>query len=136
MSSPTTSPVVSVDWATACIYFIEAKGGDAVKIGKTLDLKTRIRELQTSNHCELEVLARPNLPQAVEKMLHDFLAEHHIRGEWFKKCDAVLAVIEAAKKGDDALYDHIGCSVAQRAMLKTFRPRAFVKNVRSYPATR
>lgn len=133
MRLPTTSPVVSVDWATACVYFIEAKGGDAVKIGKTLDLKSRMLELQVSNHCELEVLAKPNLPQAVEKLLHEFLAEHRIRGEWFKKCDAVMAVIEAAKNGDDALYDHIGCSVAQRAMLKTFRPRAFVKKVATRP---
>lgn len=133
MSLPATSPVVSVDWATACVYFIEAKGGDVVKIGKTLDLKNRIRELQIANHCDLVVLARPNLPQAVERLLHDFLSEHRVRGEWFKKCDAVMAVIEAAKKSDDALYDHIGCSAVQKSILKTFRPRAFVHKAVSSP---
>lgn len=63
-------------------YVIEAVGLDLVKIGKTTDIWKRLSVLQVSNAAELRLVAW--LAGDVEDGLHQLLAEHRVRGEWFR----------------------------------------------------
>jgi hypothetical protein len=85
------------------LYFIGVKGdATAVKIGYTTgEVGTRLSQLQVGNHRELEVLATMRVPVSFEPLLHEYLANHHIRGEWFWLRDKVVKVVEAAKLGVD-----------------------------------
>ena len=82
------------------IYFIEAIGGDAIKIGYTQqDPFDRIRSLQTGNHCVLQVIGVIPGPQRLENKIHRTIGkEKRLSGEWFQR-EAALAIIQ--EYGDD-----------------------------------
>lgn len=77
------------------IYFIEAIGGNAVKVGYTgKDPFKRLRELAVGNHCELLLLGIIPGPQAREGTIHVALgSKNRIRGEWFTK-ESVMRFLE------------------------------------------
>jgi hypothetical protein len=77
------------------LYFIQGDDGGPIKIGRTLDPARRITRLQTGYPFgQLRFIALVRAFRSSEASLHEFFAEHRIRGEWFAPGDSVLDVIE------------------------------------------
>lgn len=77
------------------VYFFQQS--DFVKIGWSKKWRKRIVTLQTSTPHEISVLAVYRGGMALERDLHAKFAEHRVRLEWFKDCDAIRSYIEANK---------------------------------------
>jgi hypothetical protein len=75
------------------IYFIGSRTSGPVKIGFSgqSDLKSRLSQLQTSSPEHLEILGSFSGYIKNERKVHNFLALHRLRGEWFER-EAALAV--------------------------------------------
>lgn len=66
-----------------CVYILECRG--FYKIGKTADLNTRLKNVQTTNPFDVQVahaIFTENHSQ-VESALHELFAESRTTGEWF-----------------------------------------------------
>lgn len=63
-------------------YFIQAKNGGPIKIGKSLDPKKRLQELQTGHSESLVILGFTDC--FTEDELHDRFRGQRLNGEWFK----------------------------------------------------
>jgi hypothetical protein len=74
------------------IYFVSAPG--RIKIGYTLNPDTRLMKLRNDDMEELEIIAIRDGTRKIEKKLHGMVAEHCVKGEWFRDCTAVRTVIE------------------------------------------
>lgn len=72
------------------MYFLIV--GNSVKIGVTIDLKSRLKQLSTSISSEYEVYVFRGKGFA-EKPMHEFFNEYHQRGEWFKMNDRIMNLI-------------------------------------------
>jgi hypothetical protein len=65
------------------VYFVT--DGDAVKIGKAVDVKQRISSIKVNNPreiIELQSIPTSDMGQ-IERSLHEWFDNYHIRGEWF-----------------------------------------------------
>ena len=65
------------------VYIIEAVGAGRVKIGYASNVEQRLSTLRTASPLELRVVKVWQASAALEKRLHEALAEHRVRGEWF-----------------------------------------------------
>jgi hypothetical protein len=74
------------------VYFIG--DGDAIKIGKANDVKTRLSSLRTGTHKTLTCLGVTKGGRRKERELHRQFEQHHIAGEWFKDCPEIRAYIK------------------------------------------
>ena len=83
------------------IYAIHAEGTEFVKIGIARGPGGRLKSLQTGCPFKLVVLAHADWPDAYEARIHRFLGEYHVRGEWFRQCDALACIIEDMQRGGD-----------------------------------
>jgi len=63
------------------VYFVRC--GNQVKIGKTVDVDSRLASLQTGTSAPLKLIMRLASGPKFERFLHKKFAEHRIRGEWF-----------------------------------------------------
>lgn len=82
---------------TGYVYFIKCHAEDQpIKIGWSAKKPQmgRLADLQIASPFELEVIAYIRGTVADERRLHKEFIEHHIRGEWFKKSDQLLNLIE------------------------------------------
>jgi hypothetical protein len=80
------------------IYFIGAVDGD-IKIGITKDFPSRFRSLGTGTSQPLKVwLLIPGSPSD-ERNLHKRFAADRLRGEWFRRSQAILNFISAHRCG-------------------------------------
>lgn len=79
------------------VYFIQSRG--MVKIGFSSKIANRITELSAQNPVTVRLLAVIQGGRDMERRLHEMLAEHRIKGEWFRRSDQVKAVVAEAKKG-------------------------------------
>lgn len=77
------------------VYFIQMGEGGPIKIGWTRDPWQRIHELQTAQPYRLRLLGVIEGDRHTERRLHRELAEHRVRGEWFKSAPDVLAKLDA-----------------------------------------
>jgi hypothetical protein len=68
---------------SAGTYVIQAEKCGPVKIGKTTNIESRLKALQTGHPNELVVLAFGGTTET-ERRMHRELSEHRIRGEWFE----------------------------------------------------
>jgi hypothetical protein len=70
------------------VYFVRA--GDAVKIGRTANLASRLRALATGSAASLEVLA--SVPGGREREAEEHRRCRHlrIRGEWFRADESLV----------------------------------------------
>jgi hypothetical protein len=64
------------------LYLLEAVGYGAVKIGRSRDLRARLRSISTNHFAELKVLGICR-GGSKERKLHRLMRKFHIRGEWF-----------------------------------------------------
>jgi hypothetical protein len=76
------------------VYFVSAIGSNAIKIGFTEDIDSRLRELSTGSPFELLPIAAIFGPATEEYRAHMQLKRHRIRGEWFNDCREVWEYIE------------------------------------------
>lgn len=70
----------------SCVYGLCS--GDGVKIGVTADLGRRLMTLQIGNPAHLSLMFTIPCPDiaiafVLERMLHKWLADERVRGEWF-----------------------------------------------------
>lgn len=73
--------------------------GVGIKIGHTNGRPAdRLASLQTGSRVELQLLAVMAGDRSLERDLHDELADHRIRGEWFAWTPEVLEAIKAARQ--------------------------------------
>lgn len=77
------------------VYFIgTGEAEEPVKIGFSgADPSRRVPALQTGNHRQLRVLAKLPGSLDVEGALHIAFAQHHVHGEWFKRCAEIDRLI-------------------------------------------
>lgn len=80
------------------VYFIEAVGLDLIKIGYTADLTERLRKLAPGCPAPLRLLGTVPGGLEIERHYHERLTAHRTRGEWFRKCDALDAIIAGIDK--------------------------------------
>jgi hypothetical protein len=78
----------------AAVYFIQAGTSGPIKIGTAQDPQSRLVRLQTANPWPLYSVLLIWAPAGLERELHRLLAEHRIRGEWFRPHADVWAAIE------------------------------------------
>ena len=74
------------------IYVIRDARSSSIKVGKSIDPKSRLKEHQTSNSNRLELVYEFNGYERDEKLIHLKLkaAGFHIHGEWFKDNEEAL----------------------------------------------
>jgi len=80
------------------VYFVQAASGP-IKIGATVDIGTRILELQVSQWERLSLLG---IFHAKERDVHDQFAHLRLRGEWFRPEQDLLDFIAANASGPSA----------------------------------
>lgn len=88
----------------AWIYFIQPVGGGPVKIGRSANLKNRLRDLQRGHPEKLQVVAKFLGTREAETYLHQSLAGYRLHGEWFIASGMVAEVIRRVRAG---LYDDL-----------------------------
>jgi hypothetical protein len=80
------------------VYFVRA--GDAVKIGRTTSLASRLRALATASAFPLELLSAMPCGAALEARLHRRWRHLRLRGEWFRADEEQLRSIrDEANRG-------------------------------------
>lgn len=83
------------------VYFIQEKDKRIIKIGHADDVYSRIKELQTGNSDELELLHWTTGGRALESYLHEKFEGLKKRGEWFYPDNKLLDLIEEYKYEDN-----------------------------------
>ena len=66
------------------MLFRSIKCGDYVKIGVSNDVQRRLKDLQSSNPFNIELLYLGENEGCDEEMWHNIYNHRHHRGEWFK----------------------------------------------------
>lgn len=82
------------------VYFIQGDITGLVKIGQSVDVKSRIRQLQTGSAERLKIIANMS---GDEKHFHQMFSKHRVRGEWFSLSDEMLMF---------GVTDGMGCDTA------------------------
>jgi len=77
------------------VYFIRAEIGGPIKIGYTNRPGNRIRMIQGGNPEKLNFMGCIRGGAQAEAILHNELAAHRIRGEWFRDAPVVVRIVEA-----------------------------------------
>jgi hypothetical protein len=75
------------------IYFIRPKAGGRIKIGTTIRLSERLKQLAWESGEELDVLAVADGSHSEERNLHRRFAHLRIVGEWFEAGEDLLGFI-------------------------------------------
>ncbi|MET9263689.1 GIY-YIG nuclease family protein [Amycolatopsis sp. NPDC004079] len=70
--------------AKGFVYVIAQAGTSRVKIGYARDVTSRLKNLQTSNPYQLEVLWHTRGNRSLEDALHRRFAKYRTQGEWFE----------------------------------------------------
>jgi hypothetical protein len=65
------------------LYIIQAKQSGHLKIGRTKDVPTRLRSLQTGNSDELRLIMSFEGWGWRERRIHEDLKKWRLKGEWF-----------------------------------------------------
>ena len=102
-----------------CAVYLIA-GGGAVKVGISDRPGTRLQGLQTASPVPLSLEARVWFPdrssaRSAEAAIHRDMSAHHLRGEWFRDCEAVRGAFanhvhgrgEGIERVDDVVRAHI-----------------------------
>lgn len=72
-----------------CTYLLKNPQSGLIKIGRSVDLETRIQALSCGAGMPLEVLAV--ISSDIEKELHDKFQRFRIYGEWFEDTEGLIA---------------------------------------------
>lgn len=80
------------------VYFARGVGTDKVKIGTSVKINSRLRDLENSSYGPLELIACVSGGRSAESRMHKRFAEYRIRGEWFRFEGKLKAYIDALPK--------------------------------------
>jgi len=106
------------------LYIIGVSGEKVVKIGRAGNVKSRLHDLQISNHKKMVLLGSILCPVCIEGWVHKLLKKVHIRGEWFKRDKVVERLIEIANSGDvNSLYTMMNLPAHTIKTLTLFHPK-------------
>ncbi len=83
------------------VYFI-GDGMGHVKIGFSVNVGMRLRELQSANPLPLTVLAVLKGGCELESSLHQRFAEHRLQGEWFRLTPEIADYVSTIPKPEPA----------------------------------
>jgi hypothetical protein len=72
------------------VYFIRAKDGGPVKIGSSIHLLLRLKQLQANSPVELELVAATEGSARFEREVHSRFQHCRLHGEWFEPIDELL----------------------------------------------
>lgn len=75
------------------VYFMRNEVSGRIKIGQSIDPERRRREVAIREKCPIKLLRVIPAP-SLEKMLHEYLSEDRISGEWFEPSDFLLTLIQ------------------------------------------
>ena len=89
------------------IYLI-SNGKDFLKIGITIDISRRLKEIKFANPSEIKVLFFIKDNHLLEKILHLKFDNYRISNEWFKYDDSILDAFEVIKNNKD-MFSKIEC---------------------------
>lgn len=81
------------------VYFLNARGTNRYKIGLTIDLDRRLKELNGSQAAQpIDMLwsIRVGNMRSAEKSLHDRFSANQVHGEWFEFQQSDLNIIKEA----------------------------------------
>jgi len=72
-------------------YFIGNRKRKVVKIGRTTNIYTRLKSIQTGYPYNLKILGyiETKRPKKTEKKMHQYYRRYNLRGEWFKLSDRI-----------------------------------------------
>jgi hypothetical protein len=79
--------------AKTFVYFIQTRTGP-IKIGMSSKPKKRMANLLSSHHEDVELMGFVQAGRWFERELHNELAEHRLRGEWYRPCLPVMRRID------------------------------------------
>ncbi len=91
------------DRTTDVVYFVAS--GDAVKIGTTGDLRTRLADMQSGNPVPLRLLGCIPGGRAIEQKLHRRFRALHLSREWFKNTGDLQEFTESIASLKELPYD-------------------------------
>lgn len=97
-------PEIERPWLSGYVYFVGGGKSGLIKIGYANDTKKRLAGLQVGSPEILSLLAEIKVPHNIEKWLHKLFAEDRRHGEWFQETSRLIAVIDAAKTGNLAMF--------------------------------
>lgn len=88
--------IIIPDWDVheTGIYFIYAEEVNRVKIGRSVDISTRLADLTTSSPVELTLLAYFLAPVSAERFIHSLFDRYRVRGEWFIYSEQIRGVVK------------------------------------------
>lgn len=72
------------------IYFIEAVGGKAIKIGFSGEPSIRLRQLQTASPYPLQIMGMFDGTLWQERQIHEYLKGLPFEGEWYPRAAQVI----------------------------------------------
>ena len=75
------------------IYFVQSGASPAIKIGTTVNINTRMRELQRYNPEKLNCLLVIHGGHGVEQILHSAFRADHIHCEWYRFSPQIVEAI-------------------------------------------
>lgn len=76
------------------IYAIQCGEGGPIKFGVAKNPAERLRELQTGCPERLRLLVSVNIQHRCERIIHGWLREERVRGEWFSPGWKAKSVLE------------------------------------------
>jgi len=103
------------------VYFIRATQSGHIKIGRSVDVQTRMRALWRESGQTLELLATiPGGPYE-ERVLHHIFRDDRLYGEWFRPSPRLLSFVDTIDEycNDDTVDKEIDFRDEQ---LQAFRP--------------
>jgi hypothetical protein len=75
------------------LYLIQQKGSNYCKVGVSNNIKRRLENLQSGNPHKLYVVRYWKIKdRAIETLVHNVLAEYHVRLEWFDIPDVIKGI--------------------------------------------
>lgn len=77
------------------LYFIQAGLDGPIKIGRAVDPRQRLAQLQTASPYELRLLASWDIEDGISELaVHARFEDAHLRGEWFEPVPELLRFVE------------------------------------------
>ncbi len=90
------------------IYFICSPETCLVKIGRSNDIKKRLKTIRSISPYEITLLSTVTAHKSFEYYLHQKLINSRSHGEWFKADDRVLSVINISlDKGAKGVFEYL-----------------------------